>query len=122
MADVIENEPADIKPVEERKDDWMERGTAYNAAGTADTNDVPVADEKAIGSPDVFLNEHYRGEEHARTKVYQVWGDGTQRGYIVLDSNAATPKVGYFEMAEGMSQAEAEHVLRHAYENTAVLV
>ncbi|WNV09965.1 hypothetical protein [Tardiphaga sp. 709] len=108
------NEPKDIKPPVERKEqDWK-------SPGTADANNVPRADESAIGSPDVFLKDAHKDTE--RTKVYQVWADGAKRGYVVHDASMATSKVGYFELAEGMNKAEADEALAHAYDNTAVAV
>lgn len=127
MADQIMDEPKDVKPVIERKeDDWTARGKAYdninasdwNAAGIADANNVPKADESAIGSPDVFLTERYRQHPRGAVKILQVKADGAHRAYVVTEGT----KVGYFELAEGMSRPEAEEALNGAFDGTAVVV
>lgn len=108
------NEPKDIKPTVERKeDDFVARGEAFDASRAEQ-------DENNIGSPDVFLTDMHKG--HERTKVFQVWADGVERGYVVHDASTATPKVGYFELSEGMNKREAEQALARAYDNTAVTV
>lgn len=125
MADQIMDEPKDVKPVIERKDDdWADRGKAYdagnewNAPGTADANNAPMADESAIGSPDVFLTERYRQHPRGAVKILQVKADGAHRSYVVTEGT----KVGYFELAEGMSRPEAEEALNGAFDGTAVVV
>lgn len=78
----------------------------------------PQGDANTIASPDVFLADRHRELVNSNIAIRQVWADGTDRGYVIVDGT----KIGYFELAEGMPRPEAEAALNGAYDGTAVVL
>ncbi len=117
----------DKKPPLERKQEWPtgEANAPNNAAAAKEAQNrqngkmqvIDRGDANAIGSPDIFLTDRHRDLRGANFAIWQVWADGADRGYVIVEGS----KIGYFELSEGMERPEAEARLNGAYDGQAVV-
>jgi hypothetical protein len=84
----------------------------------ADRAVAPGGDANMIGSPDVFLTERHRELPRGSVRIHQVRSDGGDRAYVITQGS----QIGYFELSEGMSRADAEAALAHAFDGAAVVL